>query len=299
MSSSGGGGGGNSKFVANVVRRTWDLSEYEAKAQEKLRAELEAEALADERARGKQRAAQALVVRAPLKHREQAVQLESRLGKRTVVSSTTSLAGRGGYYCDVCECLLKDSNTYLDHINGKKHQRALGMTLRAERSTLGEVKAKLEDHKRKTDEANSASDLEQRLARFQDELDAGKRERKEERRAEEARRREAEKRAAEAEAEFTGLGATSSDARKRRKQQDASDTRDEGDEEEIDADARGSKKARGEAATDAASSASAAAAASASAASAAAAAEEEDEDPEAAMMRAMGFSTSFARGKNK
>ena len=25
-----------------------------------------------------------------------------------------------GYYCEVCECSLKDSVAYLDHINGKK-----------------------------------------------------------------------------------------------------------------------------------------------------------------------------------
>jgi U4/U6.U5 tri-snRNP component SNU23 len=294
MAAAGGssGGGGNKSFVANVVRRTWDLTEYEEKAKEKARAELEAEAAADARARNRVRAAQALVVRAPLKHREAAVQLESRLGKRAVVSTATPLAGQGGYYCDVCECLLKDSNTYLDHINGKKHQRALGMTLRAERSTLGEVKAKLEDAKRRTDEAASGSELEQRLARFQDELDASKRERKEERRAEERQRKDNERRANEAEAQFNALGATSSDARKRRKQQEgdssSSNARDGSVEDEEE---RGSKKARSESATDAAS--------AAAAATPAAAEEEEEEDPEAAMMRAMGFSTGFAQGKNK
>lgn len=181
-------GGSGGKFVANVVRRTWDLSEYEEKAKEKARLEEDAAAAADAKQRNAHRHAQALVVRAPLKHREKDVALESRLGKHTVISNATPLAQRGGYYCQVCECLLKDSITYLDHINGKKHQRALGMTLRAERSTLGEVRNKLEEAKRKSEETQHGSELEQRLARFQEEVEQGKRSRKEQRRADDAAR---------------------------------------------------------------------------------------------------------------
>ncbi len=35
-----------------------------------------------------------------------------------VVSVTMPLAQQAGYYCNVCDCILRDSQSYLDHING-------------------------------------------------------------------------------------------------------------------------------------------------------------------------------------
>lgn len=46
---------------------------------------------------------------------------------------------QAGYYCSVCECVLRDSQSYLDHINGKYHNRALGMNMVVERSTADQV----------------------------------------------------------------------------------------------------------------------------------------------------------------
>ena len=51
---------------------------------------------------------------------------------------------QAGYYCSVCECILRDSQSYLDHINGKYHNRALGMSMRVERSTANDVSCHLD-----------------------------------------------------------------------------------------------------------------------------------------------------------
>ncbi|TXG65302.1 hypothetical protein EZV62_006577 [Acer yangbiense] len=84
------------------------------------------------------------VQRKPLKHRDYIVDLESRLGKTQVVTPIAPLSQQAGYYCSVCECVVKDSANYLDHINGKKHQRALGMSMRVERASLDQVRERFD-----------------------------------------------------------------------------------------------------------------------------------------------------------
>jgi U4/U6.U5 tri-snRNP component SNU23 len=37
-------------------------------------------------------------------------------------STGTTETQQGGYFCEVCECMLKDSVSYIDHINGKKRE---------------------------------------------------------------------------------------------------------------------------------------------------------------------------------
>lgn len=48
-----------------------------------------------------------------------------------------------GWHCKVCDCFLKDSHTYLDHINGRKHQRKLGYSMQVSRSTADDMRDRL------------------------------------------------------------------------------------------------------------------------------------------------------------
>ena len=136
-----------SKFAkdGNSFRREWDKEAFEKKANERLDAEL---ALEEDREHAKT-APQPIVQRAPLQRRTEDLQLAKFVGSRQVVTGAQALAGQmaGAYYCNVCECPLRDSANYLLHINGRKHNRMLGMSMRAERSTVAEVRARLDAHK--------------------------------------------------------------------------------------------------------------------------------------------------------
>jgi len=111
-----------------------------------------------------------------------------------------------GWHCRVCDCFLKDSHTYLDHINGRKHQRALGFSMRVERSTKDQLAAKLaqlsEQKQRQLESKKDDGDLEEAAVNYRDVVavkDEEARLRKEERRR---KRQERKRRLREEKADF-------------------------------------------------------------------------------------------------
>ena len=97
-----------------------------------------------------------------------------------MVTPIAPLSQQAGYYCKVCECVVKDSANYLDHINGKKHQRALGMSMRVERASLEQVQKRFESLKKRKDPGSfSEQDLDERILKQQQEDEERKRQRKE------------------------------------------------------------------------------------------------------------------------
>ncbi|KAI9099164.1 hypothetical protein K1719_024931 [Acacia pycnantha] len=170
--------------VDNTFRRKFDREEYLERARERERQE--------EEGRSRPKSKGPLVQRKPLKHRDYEVDLESRLGKTQVVTPVAPLSQQAGYYCSVCECVVKDSANYLDHINGKKHQRALGMSMRVERASLSQVQERFEVLKKRKDVGSfTEQDLDDRILKQQQEEEERKRQRRE-RKKEKKREKEVE-----------------------------------------------------------------------------------------------------------
>ena len=115
------------------VRRTWDKVHYEKKAVERLeRGEdyddpknirKERREAPKEEFQAATRDAQGPLgsERAFIKARNERIDIDSKVGKTEIIDPTNLDRG-GGYWCEVCACLLKDSASYLDHINGKKRK---------------------------------------------------------------------------------------------------------------------------------------------------------------------------------
>eukprot|EP01113_Clastostelium_recurvatum_P017320 TRINITY_DN2028_c0_g1_i1.p2 TRINITY_DN2028_c0_g1~~TRINITY_DN2028_c0_g1_i1.p2 ORF type:complete len:210 (-),score=92.12 TRINITY_DN2028_c0_g1_i1:1388-2017(-) len=147
-----------SKFVDNTVRRKWDKAEFDQIAKEQDKILLKTEGKPPPPKRPASSYTPKMPMRAALKAREEEVKLDEDLGKTKILSGAD---GGAGFFCQTCVCWLKDSQAYLDHINGKKHQKKLGVSMRVERSTVDQVRNRF---KAKQDELAGKLDYEARLA---------------------------------------------------------------------------------------------------------------------------------------
>jgi U4/U6.U5 tri-snRNP component SNU23 len=156
----------NYKQVANVNRRTWDAETYEKKAKARQENEETKSTSTNDSTSLLSAATKAPEFqpatagaagpegsdRAYLKARESHVNIDDKVGTTELIAPDASASSSTkdgvvktgvGWHCKVCECFLKDSLTYLDHINGRKHQRKLGYSMQVKRSTKDELQEKL------------------------------------------------------------------------------------------------------------------------------------------------------------
>lgn len=167
-------------------RRTWDKNEYKQKAHERELENRERDENEERRRQGKPPLRRTDPLdqdatsekRTLLKQRDEKIDFSTVINTTQVVQATAGVK-QAGFECKVCGIVVKDNANYLDHVNGWKHQRNLGMSMKVERSTAEQVKARLESISKRKAEPDPIIDLEARTKKAKEDEDELKRRRKE------------------------------------------------------------------------------------------------------------------------
>ncbi|KAJ3114514.1 zinc finger, matrin-type 2 [Nowakowskiella sp. JEL0407] len=171
-------------------RRQWNKEKYQKEAQ--LRDEIlrEREESKDPKSSKKINPVDVKPEQKFMQAREDQVDLESNLNKSVLVNLASGK--QPGFYCEVCDCVLKDSVNYLDHLNGQQHHLKLGVTMRTVRSSVSDVKARLEKLKRRNDDPEDI-DVKTRLERARELMKKEEEEKKEKKKEKKRLKKEQQK----------------------------------------------------------------------------------------------------------
>nr|OQO22558.1 DNA topoisomerase 2 [Rachicladosporium sp. CCFEE 5018] len=142
-------------------RKTWDKTEYAAKALESDARHKEEGKLRYEAAlAGKKYHARASTPpdAKETEARKQRLNVADQVGKTQIVPAGAGQGKRGkgaGFYCEDCDLTFKDNLQFVEHLNSKQHLLATGESGEVRRAGLEEVKERFEWLKRKREEERS------------------------------------------------------------------------------------------------------------------------------------------------
>ncbi|KAI9830829.1 MAG: hypothetical protein M1819_005354 [Sarea resinae] len=150
---------GNEPSNDASFRKTWDRSEYAAKAaardaagKEESKARREA-ALAGKKYVAHRAATPPDAVET--QSRAQRLDVSAQVGKTTLVAAGAAVGKRGkgaGFYCQDCDLTFKDNLQFVEHLNSRQHLVATGQSGEVRKATVDEVRERLRWLKRKRDE---------------------------------------------------------------------------------------------------------------------------------------------------
>lgn len=79
----------------------------------------------------------------PLQARVEAVDLESKLGRRKLASDEDCLKA-APFKCSACDFAVMDSNSWLDHLNSVSHNRMVGNHMKVEKVSVSRVRERIQ-----------------------------------------------------------------------------------------------------------------------------------------------------------